>query len=1314
MKHRTSLSVVLALWGLAAIANAQVSVNANVQGTVADPSGAVIPGAAVTATNVNTGIVTNRQSNATGDYQIQALQPGNYTISASYQGFQTQTFQNLQLSQGQSVRLNFTLQPATANTSVEVVAEASTIIAETSPSVENTIQERSVLNFPVQTRNVLDQLGTTPGVVVATGLFGNANMQMSGTTAGGVNTTRDGLITNDGRYNAFNGAYSSSFTSPDMVEEVRVSTNSIDPTVGRGSAQVQMRTRAGTNEYHGALFYTNNNSYLQSRDYFAALRGAKRSYANRNQFGGRLGGSIIKNKAFFFVLIDNQRYLTKQLVTSPVLTQQARNGVFRYLADMDGTTRRNGNALAGPTARSVDLQGNVLTNDPVDGSALQMRSFNVFNDIQDPFRTGFDSTWVTSQWLPRMPLPNDWSTGDGLNTAGYRWLQPQNGSDGATGASPNPNRDHLTTRFDYQLNDGNRLTYTGTREVDKSVTGQTGLRAYPGGYQGALVRTPNFQTVAWSSAITPTILSEFRFGYKQDTWIGVSPFDTGYSFGPDPNAVDSLATEARATYPQNDGQFVYIAPSIATSYSNLNVSTPRATYSPLKQIADTISFSKGAHSFQAGFQFNWFNSKSSNAGGSQTTRPYASLGQNNVAVPLDPSAFSGLASQDVGTAQSLLANLAGSVDSIQEQFFVNSPTQTDWSTYKDGFLFNRNNHQNDWNLFFKDTWKVTQNLTLTMGLRYDKYGTPYESNGLAGRMVGGQAGLFGISGTSFANAMWAPGIMNGSLSTSEFVGKNSPQPNKLVFGNDWNNFAPSLGFSYDLNSLGRPTVIRGGYGINYSGSPNFLGYSANLGSLPGMALNTTANFAQNDFLTIAGLSNPSLLPNNTGGAQVFSAVPVDSPVGRSANLTGYTQNYRIPYIQSFNLSVTRELAEGLTLEVGWVGNKATKLWDNFAINDRNIFENGILDAFNTTVQGGNAQLFNQMLGGLNFPGIGVVGQNGVTGSDALRGYLTTRTYLANGRAADLADFLYRSASFTGANGGILRANGFPENFITANPQFNGVNLYGNNNNSTYHSLQFTLNQRYRNGFSWQFSYVYSKNMGLTGVRDPRNRNLSKGILGMNRPHIFKLNGVWDLPFGEQGQLFRSAPKWMDRIIGGWTISPVIQWTSGSPMSFNYGGGFGGGLGTGSYAYRGNATADLLGTVNNGGITKSGQTVSYFGQYSVQAAPFNGDPSIANRFTNRVVVDQSGNAILGPAAAGTVGTLNQNVMTGPGQLTFNTSVSKKVYLNESMYFTLRADVINALNKPQWGNPSTNINSASFGNVTSAGGQRAVTLNARFDF
>src|SRR5262249_3891153 len=106
---------------------------------------------------------------------------------------------------------------------------------------------------------------TTSGVVYTTNAFCAQVPNFGGTSVGSVNTTRDGLVTNDGRYNSSNGAYSAIFTSPDMIDEIRVSSNSIDPTLGRGAAQAQLRTRAGTNEYRGAALYTNNDWLLNSQ-----------------------------------------------------------------------------------------------------------------------------------------------------------------------------------------------------------------------------------------------------------------------------------------------------------------------------------------------------------------------------------------------------------------------------------------------------------------------------------------------------------------------------------------------------------------------------------------------------------------------------------------------------------------------------------------------------------------------------------------------------------------------------------------------------------------------------------------------------------------------------------------------------------------------------------------------------------------------------------------------------------------------------------------------------------------------------------------
>lgn len=1312
MKFSTRVLAVCLAASISPAAFAQV--NAVLGGTVADATGAVIANVKVVATNDGTGIVTNRETNDTGNYEFPSLQPGVYTVTSTASGFNTATFTKVELGQGQQVRLNFTLQVAGAATSIEVIEEADTTLTTTTASVGAVITERAVLTLPVLNRNVLDLAATSPGVVTLRNAFGAEVPNFSGTATGQVNTTRDGLITNDGRYNDSNGAYSAIFTSPDMVEEVRVSTNTVDPAQGRGAAQVQMRTRAGTNAYHGALFYSNNNSALSANDWFANLRGAQKSYTNRNQYGGRLGGAIIPNKAFFFALIDNQRYVEKVLTTSTVLTQSARNGVFRYLTSgaAGGTSRRNGNALSGTP--SVDLAGNILSRDAA-GNQLFLNQFNVFTDVRDPNRTKIDNVWVSSQMLPRMPLPNDYSVGDGLNTAGYRWYRRQYGVDGATGQSANPNRDHLTTRFDYQVNDANKLSFTMTREKDFGVTGQTGLTDFPGGYSGNVVRKPNFYTIQYTTVISSSLLNEFRFGAKRDTWEGLSAFDGGCCFGAAESNLTDASKEARATYPKGpDGSFQYVASGGLGlgQYANMNVSTPRYTNSPLKQFADTLTWNHGAHSVQFGGELDRFFSEGINGGGQNTTRPLVTLGAGSVAITgITATAFPGLNALDIAPAQNLLANLAGSIGTIGQQYFVNSPTATDWSDYRTTILFRRKHQQNDWNFWLKDSWKATKNLTLNFGLRYDKYGTPYDSLGLGGRFKGGQSGLFGISGTNFANAQWAPYANSGALTTSEFVGKFSPNPDKLIFGNDWNNLAPSLGFAYNVPWLKRSTVLRGGYGINYAGAVDFLGYSGNIGSLPGFALNL--NYAAPGYLDLASLPSAGVVPVPTGGAKPFSPVPLDST--RSTGITGYADDRKVPYIQSFNLSLQHEVARNLTLEVGWVGNKATKLWTNTQINEANIIENGLLDAFNITRSGGNAPLFDRMFAGTNFGGtIGVVNGSTMTGSRALRLFQNTNQFIANGDVGGLANYINTTTQLsTRGFGGILRNAGLPENFIVANPQFGSVNLAGNNSNSTYHSVQTTLTRRYATGFSGQVSYVFSKNLGDTGVRDPRNRTLSKGILANNRTHIVKVSGTWDLPFGSKGYIARNA-KWADPIIGGWQLAPVVQWASGAPLTFT--------TGIGTAGFRALTTADIFGEFTPGSVRKDpGQYVDYFaGLTARNATPpnFGADQTVLNgRLTNQVVVDPSGKVLLANAAPGRVGNSANNMpgLIGPGQLGFDISASKKVQLGEARYFTFRADVIDALNRPIWANPGTNINNPqTFNRITAAGGNRTVTLNIRFDF
>jgi hypothetical protein len=647
--------------GVCALAFAQV--NASVGGRVSDSSGALIPGVEVTAKNINTGIVNTRVTNETGAYEFPSLQPGTYSVSAALPGFQTITFDNVRLSQGQPVRLDFTLKVGTVAQAVEVLTNAQTELATTTASVGGVLPDTDVRSLPLATRNVLDLVKVSAGVVDNN--FGGARVSQ-------INTTRDGLPTGDGRYLDWNGAYSAAFTSPDLVEEVQVTVNTVDAAVGRGSGQVRMQTRSGTNDFHGALFYQNQNSALSGNSWFNNLVGAPLDYSNRNQIGGRLGGPIKKNKAFFFFLYDGQRYLEKVTQKSTVLTPTARQGIFRYLTSNapGGATRRNGNAFS--TTPSVDLAGNILTSDH--GTPLFLNQFNLFNDVKDPNRQSIDPVWIGPQYLPRMPLPNDYTVGDGLNTAGIRWQRRDPGLDGATGNTQTTNRNNYNVRLDYQINAKNKLAYTMTRESNWGVTGQTGLPDYPGGFFGDVKRYPEFYTASWTSTISPTTLNEFRWGLKRDTWLGSSAIDKGCCAQDGTYTLQNLvasAKQASSTFPTvPTGQLLYINPGAGLGLGNYApfVTAPRGSVSPLMQFADTLSWTKGVHEFQGGVELTFTGTNQWNLYG----RPTVTIGEGNVPVPnVDSAHFSGLNPFDYTTARNILSDLAGTVSSGSEYYGIN-------------------------------------------------------------------------------------------------------------------------------------------------------------------------------------------------------------------------------------------------------------------------------------------------------------------------------------------------------------------------------------------------------------------------------------------------------------------------------------------------------------------------------------------------------------------------------------------------------------------------------------------------------------------
>src|SRR6185312_597878 len=185
--------------------------------------------------------------------------------------------------------------------------------------------------------------------------------------------------------------------------------------------------------------------------------------------------------------------------------------------------------------------------------------------------------------------------------------------DGATGQSPNNDRNNWTVRVDYNINDKHKVNFIMTHEHDWGATSQTGIPNYPAGVYGQEVRDPRFITGGWTWTITPTILNEFHFGYKRDTWEGTSPLDNGCCIGgASETAISDASKAVRASYPQANGSFLYtqagnlgtLAGNLGATglYAGMNVSAPRSTISPFYSYNDSLSWVKGAHSLRFGFE----------------------------------------------------------------------------------------------------------------------------------------------------------------------------------------------------------------------------------------------------------------------------------------------------------------------------------------------------------------------------------------------------------------------------------------------------------------------------------------------------------------------------------------------------------------------------------------------------------------------------------------------------------------------------------------------------------------------------------------
>jgi len=1337
MRWTSSAAAVLSFFVLILNGMAQ-STNATLGGTVQDASSAFIPGVTVTATNVATGIMTTVVSNEAGVYQFASLQPGTYEIKAELPGFQTSTVKDFALGGAQQSRLNFTLQVgAAAATTVDVSVAADALLATSSNSVGAVLPEYKVRDLPLPVRDVF-------GLVAATGGVQGSGDQLIGNFAGGrlsaVNTMRDGVNVSAGRFE--DGAWSITYTSPDLVEEVKVIVAPVDAQMSRGSGQVSMVTRSGGNQYRGSVFWANHNSALDASSWFNNFSGVPKDYDNRNQFGARLGGPIIKNRTFFFLLFEGQRDIKRQQALGSTLTDMARAGIFRYFPGVD-----NGNsASATPT---VDRFGNPLKPASATGD---LAAIDLFGDCtykgapvpncsqyRDPLRSAISTNPYMLETFKRMPSPNEFTGGDGLNQALARFTRRAEGFDLTLGNGPDVDRDQYNVRIDHQFNSKNRLSFIGTREKTWGNATQAILRSWPDGFDGVAIKRPDVYIITFTSTLSNSLLNEVRAGRRRS-------IDQQF---PPANRPDGQ--EALSFVPFSNGVPYNPVPQLWTTFVQYGrFGAWRNHESPLYSIGDDLSWNKGKHAFKGGFEFR--HTKSSGFGDPGFT-PFATFGAATT-FPiggLDGTAFRGpngtvgLTANAATTAQQLLTDLSASIARINQSFGIaNIDNRTLAGSPTIPYKF-YTMYQREMAAYFKDDWKIRPDLTLNLGVHWDYYGQPFEQSGLAARILGDdQSALTKISCTS------SPGTIGfnstcSNLTEVQFVGKNSDHPDVGVNlrGNDLNNFAPAVGLSWTLPWFGKDkTVLRSGYGINYPGAlRNFITVDNTIGTVPGINLvgsgGTGITYTPSTYTSLSDIS----LPIPFAGATAPFTVQTND-----RSLTISTYDRVIPYIQNWNLEIQRRIANNTTVEVRYIGTKGTKLWGTINLNqiDALRYNKDVFDAFNDVRAGKESALFNQMLQGINLGGTGsqVVNNQTWTGANAVRANTTFRTQVANGSVGALLNSLNTlNTGVTGGQGGtlngqVLRRAGFPENYILPNPQYGNISMLGNPGNSTYHSLQLQFTRRLTNGFTNVTTWTWSKALGESDgdggatYRDPQRRDIEKNLLGFDRAHQLTSNGTYELPFGMGHRVLGDAPGWVQQIVNKWQLGAIMNFNTGAPLTLTTSNNATAATFTSPAipAVPGTRTIsdvaaqpNIVGTLPKdlGKVKKLANSVVYFDGYTQTVDPGLAGVTALNglntAYSNKAIAGPNGQLVLVNPQPGEVGTLGLTTLKGPRSLSLDMNMIKRFPLQgERVNFEFRIDAINILNHPNFGNPVVNINNVNFGRITTATGSRRFIINTRINF
>jgi hypothetical protein len=1121
-----------------------------IRGTITDPQDRVVGNATVTVTNVATNAVRTTQSTDTGSYVFDLITPADYRLEVEAKGFKKKVVENVRALIGNQTETNVQLEVGAANEVVEVTGGEVLINTQDATLGNNFISEQ-ITQLPLEARNLVDLLSLQPGAT-REGYVTGARADQANVTLDGVdiNNAQTGNAerprqTNNLLIGVLDTDRGNITTGPvlrlnsEAIEEFRVTTANGNANQGRSSgSQVNLVTKSGTNAWHGAGFEFYRSRGFTANDWFnnhatdsnGNWAPVPRTPLVRNTFGGAMGGPMVKNKAFFFYSYEGRHDASGQSVVRTVPLANLGQGTINYEYCTDAS-------CSSIQQFSLDVTQNEAAFKSVHNA--------------DPANPAINPVALAALAAAAQKYPaNDTTTGDQLNTGGFRFNAP----------TPTRLNSHVG-KLDFNLTN-NQTAFVRANVI---YDHQTLPQWLPGAPSPLVWSHPWGLAAGHTWIISNNWVNNFRYGYTRQSFSNI-----GDSNG-------------------NDTDFRFVFQPTGETHSVSRVT-------PVQNFTDDVSWIHGNHNVQFGVNVRRINNDRvsfANAFDFAETNPsfYLNTGANI------PSAFQAyLNSQGLPGAGGLLSSslqVRNAGTAIIGRF---TELTSNFTFGKDGTLLSagsptvRDFATQAYDEYIQDTWKVRPNLTLTLGLRYSLERPVYETQGFEVQPTVPLGQYFakrvaaGIAGTNFVD----PIVINRS---------GPVNGGKPLYNWDKNNFQPRIAAAWSGD--GGKTVLRGGFALtnDYYGQALAVDWDLN------NTLGFTSNFTNhaNTFDIGAPFSSKPVGPLFTGfGQDVRSligtaggSVPGGLQFPLSASVlngdtefgerieSGLDSDLHAPTQYVWNFTFERTLPKGAVVSASYIGRMGRSLLlhrDAVAFNNLHDPKTG-LDWFtagtaleklrqqgvditqipptqiSSVLPANVSQYFDHMFpSGLasiieGYDGLVLPCDPNCTNAQAFMTYQANSFFEAN-------DWTDVQAEMDLA----LAFNGFPIRFMQ--PQYGFLSAWSTIGNANYHALAISLRQRIKS-LTFDLNYTWAHSLddasGLqtedfqgnfqgngSVIVSPLRQRENYASSDFDVRHNINAAAVWQMPFGKGRALLSGAGRGLDAVFGGWQISGIFRWNTGLP------------------------------------------------------------------------------------------------------------------------------------------------------------------------